>query len=412
MIKISKFQYLPVIVVCAALFVNLIAAVLLAVGMFFLYAFLLNVKPRFGKIDILLYLYFLYATLLYYALGLDLRQYVASVFFPVLVYSGVCMGSAKMNDLKVLKFFLACFLVYCVLIFFRDTNGGFSLSLANNFFMQQRQLDESMKEERPSIFFMNPTLMSLWLVATFVFAQSLYNRTKKKLYLLCMVLLGIMIFLSNTRSAIGCTILIILIDYVAVKRKLKRLILLPILVLPVIFIIVSSLGNVFQFQSERLGELFAENSDYGLGTRYEIYWPTAIMYTFKNFWGNGHYFLLEKIGRSTHNEYLGQAMAVGIVAAIVYYWFIFYYLLRNYRITKTAPLQTNTWNEIAFYLTISYLTNGITEQISLSSFAYVALIFIAIGWSKKAALAPVNANKKEVVPLQKLKQPLRPNFSA
>ncbi len=368
-------EFLPIIAIGLCLFVSYpVAAALLMLSLFASVIFFHN-KLRFQGKDILLFTYFIIATVVYMTLSNQLTNYAEIVFFPILSYLSV--SAIKTDGIKALKLLLVFVIAYSIATVFRDVNGNFTLNIAENVFMYQRVVDEAaMETSNP--FFRNATLVAIWPVTACILSLSLYNFSKKRIYLAVLLASFLMVFVTNTRTALGCVILILLIN--SIRYKQKVLLRIIIFAVPILVLLVLSLGNLYQGQVERYNDLTQGNSSYGLGDRM-YFWSYTMNLIQQNIWGYGHDFVHSHIGYSTHNEYLGQAVSVGLLAAFLYYAFILISALKRYTVFKKSS-NVAIWNEIALYLLIVYFINGLTEQISAGNRVWVALLFMAIGWSQ------------------------------
>ena len=376
--KTPKYlEYIPIVALCICLFIYYPAGVpLLGIALFISIIFLKN-NIAWVFEDVLIISYLIISTLVYMSLNNQLPNYFEIVVSPVVFY--VTASAMKTDGVKALKMLLPFLLLYSALVFFRDVSGNFSLSITDNVFMHQRLADTpEATDPGASKFFKNATLVAIWPLTAFVVSMCLYNSSKKWLYLAVMFGSFIMIFLTNTRTALGVAIIVMSINLVLNKQwVILRLMLLAI---PILIVVVLSLGNLYQSQIERFNNLTEGNSSYGLGNR-TTYWHYTLNLIDKSIWGYGHDYVHSHIGFSTHNDYLGQAVSVGLLAAVCYYAFILFSLYKRYSYLKkykNGPI----WNEIAFYLLIVYLISALTEQISLGNRAWIALLFIALGWSK------------------------------
>jgi hypothetical protein len=374
--------YLVVVVIALSLYYKFGLAVLISVLLVVGLVLLQKYKPQLLKIDIVISLYFIWTSVFYMTYGIDIKYYNAIILFPILLYS---LGSVKFDykqGLVVIKLLLLIVFVYSILSFFREADGSFSLSLTNNIYLNQRTVEDNQLTEDIR-FFRNATLMSLWLVTTFVFSLCLYNNNKNRIYFIIMVVMAMLIFLSNTRSAIGATIVIIVINHFYVKRYgFNGIVKLSIVIIPLLFLTINYLGSNFTFQQERLMEIFVDSESRGLGYRSTVYWSLALFLFIQNFWGYGHLYVIENYGFSTHNEILGQLVAVGLFPTILLFVFIFYHLYLNYKKSINNNINNTIWSELSLYLIIAYFIVGITEHISLGNYYWVAIMFYVIGCSK------------------------------
>jgi hypothetical protein len=372
----KAIQYCPVIAMSIALFFSLGGGLALLIFAFFLGLIIYNNKVNFNSEDVLISFYFLLASLLYLYLDINIKDYLSIIFFPVAIYFTV--KSIKAESTNVVILLLISVFIYSILMFFRDADGNLNFSLSQNVYMSEREIDET--ADTAGRFFKNATLVSIWLVTAFVISLSLYNYTKKRIFLPCMLAAFILVFLSNTRTALGCVIVIIFLNSIIYKqRKILRFMIIAV---PIAYILTLYVGNLYQFQIDRFKQLFDKTSSYGLGGR-EQFWKYSLNLIDQNIWGYGHSYVEDHLGVSTHNEYLGQFVSLGVIVAMIYYIFIFSRIYTIYGKIKRFN-QSNIWNELSFYLMVVYLINGFTEQISLGNRFWIALMLMAIGWSKNS----------------------------
>ncbi len=379
--KTNKLEFLALISLCVAMFT---AFPIIGIGLT-MFTFAISIisgnrvaykSEDFFALTYLVITTFCYAYIYYVSRNLGiLSDYVTIVIFPIAMLFAA--SSITTSSLTIVKFLLGIVFIFSILSFFRDVNGNFTFSLSQNIYMHQRQTDKDLFIE-PSLFFRNATLVSIWLVTSFIISSSLYNYTKNKFYLLILLISFAMVFLSNTRTALGICIIIQIINLILNKQK--TLLLLLCISVPVLFLLVLSLGSFYQLQVDRFYQLFDSSSSYGLGDRTD-FWNYTIDLIERNIWGYGHLYVIKRLGFSTHNEYLGQAVSVGLLAAGVYFIFIFVSFFKRYVSLKRYG-NASIWNEITFYLLIVYLVNGLTEQISTGNRYWMALLFMCLGWSK------------------------------
>src|SRR5690606_22357318 len=143
---------------------------------------------------------------------------------------------------------------------------------------------------------------------------------------------------------------------------------------------------------ERFYEIFDENSGFGLGQR-EYFWGVTIAEIGKNFFGYGHNYIYEKIGYTTHNDYLGQVVSVGLFPAILFFMFIIRYLLKNMKTMNSGYRENIYWNKVSFYMILTYLIISFTEQVSYANKMWITLLFFIIGISNHTLISNKLKNK-------------------
>lgn len=375
--KIKSINHFPVIALGTCIFSYLsIGFALISIALI-LNILISKIKFGFSLLDGFLSIYFLFAAYVYLSSNLDIRDFLSIVVFPIIIYLTTKSLNSDPNRIVLPLFILI--MIYSVLMFFRDLNGEFSLSLTQNIYMNQRQVDDSLAVEANRLF-KNATLVSIWLVTFFVLSLCLYNVKNSRLYLFFTIFSFVLVFLSNTRTALAISLIILSLNFILYKKG-KTIIWLGLISIPIFYIIILSVGSIYSAQIDRFMQVIDSSSSYGLGQRTDL-WSFASILIYSNPWGYGHIFFYEQTGLSIHQEYLGQALSIGVLGSIFYYLFIVANIIRNYRIIKSQRYESIIWNEISLYLLIVYLITGFTEQISLGNRYWVALLFAVLGWSR------------------------------
>jgi O-antigen ligase len=280
------------------------------------------------------------------------------------------------NKLFLLLFFsLAFFSLYT---FFKDTSGGFSLDLNQNYYYNSRN---SLIIKRDLVFvFMNETNLSLLILTCVFFSFVLFEKQYLKLFF-SLFFISILLILAS-RTAISGLIIILLFNYWkfnSLKSKFFKFIFFSILS----FILVANV-NVFEIPYistfvNRLVELsFSNDSEaYGLDGRF-IHYAHAIENT-SFFDVKGYKNLLNTYEFSSHNEVLGHSSAVGVLLTISFFVILFSVIKKAYK--NLAVKQNKTLYSLLSYMIISYIFIGLTENIFLTNTIWFYLFMYTIGVS-------------------------------
>ncbi|HNQ68854.1 MAG TPA: hypothetical protein PKN32_10775 [Bacteroidales bacterium] len=126
------------------------------------------------------------------------------------------------------------------------------------------------------------------------------------------------------------------------------------------------------------------NELYDLNGR-QYYWSLALIELNNNLWGYGHTYFINKYDMSTHNEYLGQLVAIGVLPSIIYFIFIFRCLYQSYKQYKT---NLNPLLIICILFISIYLIIGITENVSLANRRWILCLFFIMGMNTSILYKP------------------------
>jgi hypothetical protein len=384
-LKIKTLYALPVSIgLC--LFLNFISGLILIVATSFIKYSNTRIKFRLNHIELLILLYILYVFIVYLLMGSSMFQFARLILFPFILYLFAISHGKVIKDVKVLKIFLSILILYSVLLFFRDIEGAFTLDIFNNIYMTERQAKTSIDSES-SKFFKNATLVSIWLVTTFIFALVLLKETNNRIYYLVLVIFFALTFLSNTRSAIGALYIILFVDMFIV-RKINYKIYLPIIIISIVlvFLSIQLYEAQFQYQEERFEEILDSERNFGFQNRIINYWLLAFTLINENIWGYSHPHYYSITGFSVHNDYIGQVVAVGLLFTLVYFYIIIYFLIKNIKVVSKRK-NNIVWSQISLFMIITYLISSVTEQVTFSNPFYIAIMFAAMGLSKSEQLS-------------------------
>ena len=280
------------------------------------------------------------------------------------------------NKLFLLLFFsLASFSLYT---FFKDTSGGFSLDLNQNYYYNSR--NALIIERDLDFVFVNATNLSLLILTCLYFSFVLFEKRYLKLFFSLFFIFILLILAS--RAAISGLIIILLFNYWkfnSLKSKFFNFISFSILLVTVVANV-----NVFEIPYlstfiNRLVELsFSNDSEaYGLDGRF-IHYIHAIENT-SFFDVKGYKNLLYTYEFSSHNEVLGHSSAVGVLPTISFFMILLSLIKNAYR--NLAVKQNKALYSLLSYMLISYILIGLTENVFITNIMWFYLFMYTIGVS-------------------------------
>jgi hypothetical protein len=274
-----------------------------------------------------------------------------------------------------LFFSLASFSLY---IFFKDTSGGFSLDLNQNYYYNSR--NSLIIEKDLVIDFVNATNLSLLILTCFYFSFILFEKRYLKLFF-SLFFFCILLVLAS-RTAISGLIIILLFNYWkfnSLKIKIFKFISFCILLV----MVVNSV-NVFEIPYlntfiNRLVNLSlsADSDAYGLEGRF-IHFTHAIENT-SFFDVKGYKNLLKTYEFSSHNEVLGHSSATGVLPTISFFMILLILIKNAYG--NLAVNQNKFLYSLLSYMLISYILIGLTENVFITNTMWIYLFMYVIGVS-------------------------------
>ena len=339
---------------------------------------------RLDKINLVIIIYVLLISALYFqALNVDqLKEVIIFVIGPfIFFFLGKFNNNFRFGN-KVITFFTLSLFVYCCILFFRDTQGEFSLNLFQNYYYGSR--NKLFYKSEIEGYFINETNLSL-LILTSLFLL-FFSRIKNLLKVLIYPILVLMILMTSSRTAIF-TIIFLLVIYLFKNKRfkfnLKRFIFLGFIV----SLLILFQGYYFQFINitfERFIRFFVEYSsqdaNLGLAGRI-IHYQNAINYSDNLFNFNGYRFLLNNFGFTSHNEVLGHASSFGIIPTLLY--FFIYFLLSKKSINNFKKGAFKYYLDIIYCFIISYSIVGLTENIYVSNTQWIYVMMFIFGIANK-----------------------------
>jgi hypothetical protein len=375
----KSLQYSLYVVLVIALFYNQIYAFILAVGLIMILTYLYGISVNYS--DIMLVTYISAAILVLLNNSIFDRTIIFYAILPLTFYILGRKYSVMQNKLNLIIFLLSIFTIFSISRFFINIDGSFSFSLASNFYfmtrtgiVQSRLVDD--------IINVNHIHLSLWVTSSMVMTLSLFILSQKKIYILLLVFLYLIIIVLGSRTSFFSITLIIFLNlYIFYgSKKPARFFALLVLLFAVLYFMASNI-HYFQVVFNRFQQLSFEAGSaqaYGLNVRYETHWILAYNTFIENIWGRGYlYFIQLHHGRSTHNEYLGQLISVGLFPTILYYLFMAIRLRDLFVLFLRRSL--NIEELVALNLILLYLINGITEQIYVGNTLWISYFFFVLG---------------------------------
>lgn len=336
---------------------------------------------KVNKKDILFLLYVTSALLVLFANNIYDRQVIFYVLLPLTFYylgRSISLVSGKSN---VLNFLLLLFVIFSILKFFTDMEGNFSFNLASNVhFLTRTGFSSNLMGQG----YMNAIHVSLWVSSSILIALSLYLKSEKYVYIYLILFLLLLLTVLGSRTSFISVILILVINlYIFYGFKNPIRFFAVVTLVFAFLIIMAAYIPYFTVVFNRVQQLSLESGAsqaFGLNIRYESHWLVAYKVFLNDIWGRGYLFFFElHYGRSTHNEFLGQLIAVGLLPTIIYFLFIAFRLKNLIRSFKRRFI--NVKELVAMNFILLYLANGITEQIFLGNTLWMSYFFFVIGIS-------------------------------
>lgn len=328
-----------------------------------------------------------YAILLLYA-ALALQVYITSqasllywagyVILPIAFFV-VATRTKVDNFIFLFTFLLVFFLVLVLLFTFRDVSGGLTLSISELRILHRGKSVYKVVDPARSFFVQNNTSMAVYFITPLLISLVLWHMKRKVTLLAIAAFCAFLLILLNTRSAYGAMLLIFTIFFFYHERRPLK----GILSILLIVVTVSALGYWFLASYSgligiQLERLTLENLVNTLNLRV-LAWSRALEHIATNPWGYGHRFFFEQYGISTHSEYLGQLISLGVVGFVIYYGFIGYTVMKAFRSLQCEDQNTKMIASLTLYMLLSYLVIGFSEQLLLSARIWVIYLFIVVG---------------------------------
>ena len=354
---------------------------ILIIAPFFVIGIYLHLKNNsLDRIDLGIFMVLISAVYGYLYSGEGYKYYFIYVLSPIFYYYSTKIFHNNDEIWKVIKLFFAVFVFYAFQLFFRDVNGQLSFDFSQNVYYLTRNYVVYRSEIDDSI--MNATNLSLLLLTI----PLILITAREKLNIrpiISIVIIGTSIFtlfVVSSRMAIIALFVVVVNHYVLRKGvKKSRNIVLGTVFLFILFLVLINFEytrtaiNRFQELSFRAGR----NEMYGLSGR-QYYWAIAVIELSNNWLGYSHLYFLHKYEMSTHNEILGQLLAIGIFGTLAYYVIVFTMWLR----IRRMPYHDDHFGilrSLGINLTIAYLIVGLTENITIANTFWLFFLFFVYG---------------------------------
>ncbi len=372
--------FLIVLIFSTGFYLNPIYSVLFGFG-FIILSFRNDLK--FNYIDIAIFIYVIIISVLYLQLNnvpvlKEILRYVIGPF--LFFFIGKADKSLYQNRERLLFFLFLLFSSFCLLTFFRDLDGNFTLNINETYYYNSRN-ELIQNKSHLEYDFLNETNLSLLVLTCLFIGNALFERRVIKFSVF--IILGLILIILSSRTAVAVLLIVLLynfLKYDSKRTKLMKLLAASGLAL-FIFINISSIEipyvNTFLYRLENRSFAYGSTA-YGLDERFIHYYNASVNSGIFNV--KGYKYLLNTFGFSSHNELLGHTSAVGIFPAL-----FFIFILVN--LIKRAFQNLQLVNDLVMFkllesLIIVYLIVGVTENIFISNtiWFYFLMLIIGIAW--------------------------------
>ena len=332
-------------------------------------------KYYFNFKDILFVIYAVIALMPIVSYRLDIN-----VFFRIIIYPWLLTLIFQNIDYntKRLKILYASIIVVAIILssimFFQASPGTFKFNL-----------DYILTKEREfGFYFLNgnvklgPTTIASVILVTIsglMFFRKFSTNWKTSLLLFLSILFFLMLLIiSGGRNALLTFLIILTIYYFLNIKQKSRSVFIQLLSFSLILGFLFFIFNIaILFQNNdfvaRLYGLINPTSDSSIMTRMYL-WGSALLLIGTNPGGLGFSYFFDKYGLTTHNEFLAQLVATGIIGAIVYYILLFY-IGKNMFVSLKNNIKNKNVLAYASYFSFTIFTIALfsmfTENISYSS---------------------------------------------
>jgi hypothetical protein len=340
-----------------------------------------DLGDRLGWIIISVYL--LGGFIAYVFFAHELKLYASIVLFPILMYLVVLTGpkTEKKWDFSVAFLFL---FVYSFLIVFRNADGQFTLNISNNVYGGARLVEF----DPNNVFFKNATITALWVSTAVVTSYFIYFLNHRRtMFFIPMGLSVLMLVLTNTRTALFTALFMVSVIHLfrmgfKSSKVFTGFIAIIISVMVVWLGLMYFLPDVWMNMYTRFSEIGNQENDHGLGQRL-YFWSESIQLIAENPLGLGHSYFFDRYHYSTHQDYLGQLLSVGILAGSFFFLFVIREVYQAFVFIRSRTLSVASFNWYMLSLSFLYLITSLNEQVNFSNKFWVAFYFVFLAKAKQ-----------------------------